>query len=38
MGRPVRFETVYGVTHFQMGGYIEALRKAGRWVAEQWKQ
>jgi predicted peptidase len=38
MGRPVRFETVYGVTHFQMGGYIEALRKAGRWVADQWKK
>jgi predicted peptidase len=38
MGRPVRLETVYDVTHFQMGGYIEALRKAGRWVAEQWKK
>jgi predicted peptidase len=36
LGRPVRFEAVTGVGHFQMGGYVEALRRAGAWVSETW--
>jgi predicted peptidase len=36
MGRPVRFEALWNLTHFQMGGYTDALRRAGRWVAQRW--
>ena len=35
-GRVVKFEALEGVTHFQMGGYVDALRRGGRWVAEHW--
>jgi predicted peptidase len=38
LGRAVRFEALEGVGHFQMGGYIEALRRAGGWVAERWNR
>ena len=33
---PVRFTELGGVGHFQMTGYIEALRTAGEWMMEQW--
>ena len=36
LGRTVRFEELNGVGHYQMGGYVEALGRAGRWVAERW--
>lgn len=36
MGRPVKFEAVSSLPHFQMDGYIPALRRAGRWVSERW--
>ena len=36
LGRSVRFEALSGVGHYQMGGYIDALKRAGRWVAERW--
>ncbi len=36
--REVRFEALDGVGHFQMGGYIEALRRAGQWVNERWSR
>jgi predicted peptidase len=36
LGRPVRFEALSGLEHYAMGGYIESLRRAGRWVSEQW--
>ena len=36
LGRPVRFEALAGLGHFEMGGYIEAFTRAGHWVAEQW--
>lgn len=36
MGKDVHFEGLNGLTHFQMNGYIPALSKAGRWVAERW--
>lgn len=38
LGRAVRFEALDGVGHFQMGGYIDALRRAGQWVAERWQR
>jgi predicted peptidase len=36
MGRPVTFDAVSGLTHFQMGGYVDALRRAGGWIATRW--
>jgi len=36
MGRPIRFEALSGVSHFQMGGYLPALQRGGRWLGEQW--
>jgi predicted peptidase len=36
MGRPVRFEALWNLTHFEMGGYIDALNRGGRWVAQRW--
>jgi predicted peptidase len=38
LGRPVKFEALRGVTHFEMGGYIESLSRAGRWVTERWNK
>lgn len=37
MGRPVRFDGLYGFTHFEMDRYVEALRRGGRWIEDQWK-
>lgn len=36
MGRPIRFDTLAGVGHYDMGGYLAALRNGGRWVRERW--
>jgi predicted peptidase len=36
MGRPVRFEALSGFGHYEMYRYVDALRRAGRWVADQW--
>lgn len=36
MGRAVTFEALEGLGHFEMGGYVPALRRAGRWVGERW--
>jgi predicted peptidase len=38
MKRPVRFEALAGVSHYAMGGYLDALTRAGRWVSMQWNQ
>jgi predicted peptidase len=38
MGRPVRFEALRDLGHFDMGGYVDALRRAGRWIAERWNR
>jgi predicted peptidase len=38
LGRPVKFEALDGVDHYSMGGYINALTRAMRWVAERWNQ
>ena len=37
LGRDVQFEALDAVTHFDMAGYVDALRRAGRWVADRWK-
>ncbi len=35
---PVLFTELRGIGHFQMGGYIDALRQAGEWMMEQWER
>ena len=37
LGRPVEFNALDDLTHFDMVSYIDALRDAGRWVAGRWK-
>ena len=36
LGRTVRFEVLRGLGHYEMGGYVESLRRASRWVSERW--
>lgn len=38
LGRPIRFDALTGVGHFEMGGYLPALERAGRWLGEQWNR
>jgi predicted peptidase len=38
MGRTVKFEALPGLRHFEMRGYVPALQRGGRWVAEHWKK
>jgi predicted peptidase len=36
LGRPIAFEELTGPGHFDMGGYIDPLRRAARWMTAQW--
>jgi predicted peptidase len=36
LGRAVRFEALRGIEHHEVGGYVEALERGGRWIAERW--
>ena len=36
MGRPIRFDALTGVGHYEMGGYLTALQNGGRWIRERW--
>jgi predicted peptidase len=36
LGRTIKFEEVRGPGHFDMGGYIEPLKQAGKWIAAAW--
>jgi predicted peptidase len=36
LGRPIRFDALSGVSHYEMGSYVEALARGGRWVTERW--
>ena len=38
MGRVVKFEPLDGLPHYAMRGYVGALQRAGRWVAERWEK
>jgi predicted esterase len=38
MGRVVKFEALQGLGHYAMRGYVGALQRAGRWVAERWEK
>ena len=37
LGRPIRFEALDNIGHYEMGGYVDSLRRAARWVADRWK-
>ena len=37
MGRPIKFAALRGLRHYDMGGYIDALRTGVLWVAQQWR-
>ena len=37
LGRDIHFEALDDFTHFDMTSYIDALQRAGRWVAGRWK-
>lgn len=36
LGRPIQFEELRGLGHQDMDRYVDALRRAGRWIAERW--
>jgi predicted peptidase len=36
LGRPIKFEALRGPGHSDMAGYVDALRRAGHWIAEAW--
>ena len=36
LGRPVMFEPLSGVSHYEMGSYVDTLARGGRWVSERW--
>ena len=36
LGRAVKFEAVPDLTHYNMRGYVPALRRAVKWIAERW--
>jgi predicted peptidase len=38
MGRPIRFQPLYGLGHYEMYRYVDALKGAGRWIADQWRR
>ncbi len=38
LGRVVKFEPLQGIGHYAMRGYVGALQRAGRWVAERWEK
>jgi predicted peptidase len=38
LGRPVRFQALDGIGHFEMYRYVDALKGAGRWVGDQWRK
>lgn len=36
LGRVIRFDELRGIGHYEMGGYVDALKAAGQWIAERW--
>jgi predicted peptidase len=36
LGRSVSFDALSGVSHYEMGSYVDALARGGRWVGERW--
>jgi predicted peptidase len=37
LGRTIQFEALSGPGHFEMGRYVDPMKRAGKWIAEQWK-
>jgi predicted peptidase len=37
LGRAIRFEALMDLGHYEMTGYVDALRRGARWVADRWK-
>lgn len=35
--KPIRFEALDGLPHFNMGGYVPALQRAVAWISERWR-
>ena len=38
LGRVVRFEALEGLAHYDMGGFVESLKRAERWIAQAWEK
>jgi predicted peptidase len=38
LGRQIHFEALQGPGHYAMGGYIESLQRAGRWISVHWSK
>jgi predicted peptidase len=38
LDRTVEFEPLVGLTHYQMGAYVDSLERGGRWIVNRWKQ
>jgi predicted peptidase len=38
LGRPIVFEALSGPGHFEMGAYIDPLRRAVRWMSARWNR
>jgi len=36
MGRPVQFEALRELRHFEMLSYVDALKRGGRWISQRW--
>jgi len=38
LDRTIEFEPLVGLTHYQMGAYVDSLERGGRWIVNRWKQ
>lgn len=38
LGKPVKFEALDGLPHFNMGGYVPSLERAFTWVRARWDE
>ena len=36
--RTIQFEPLVGLTHYQMGSYVDSLARGGRWIVDRWKK
>jgi predicted peptidase len=37
LNRTIEFEPLVGLTHYQMGDYVDSLKRGGRWISDRWK-
>jgi len=38
LGRPVKFEALSTAGHYDMGSYLDSIRRAGSWIKERWER